>query len=274
MIKLGNKLGFGFSAVVGGQKSSVVNATPTFIANSTQGKFSINGQVSKALNIASGENIQFINNIAQVEAAIAENDPTIVAWAEQAGVDLTTQEGVDAAMAAFTQWLIAKGHELKTRTGANVMAAVRMSKEEKEKWANEHISEILEANREKLIERVGNPDATDEELVKALTVEDIQFPTVKAYAGSKTANSGSATGVGLNLTFTDSAVWHALKSRTSERMNDIYDVVTRTTVIDDVEYSPMKISVNDGFDTIEIDAYPIVFKESVEPAVVGRNKGK
>ena len=57
------KMNFGFTAVQAGQKSSTVNAEPRLIANSTPGKFMITSPVSKALGVAVGENIQFLNNI-------------------------------------------------------------------------------------------------------------------------------------------------------------------------------------------------------------------
>ena len=80
-MKLGTKLSFGVTAVQAGQKSSTVNATPQLIANSTAGKFVITSAVSKALNIAVGENVMFLNNIAGVEMAIQNRVDAVVEYA-------------------------------------------------------------------------------------------------------------------------------------------------------------------------------------------------
>ena len=88
MIKIGNKVAFGFNAVQSGMKSSSVNNTPQLIANSTKGKFSITAPVSKAMGVAVGENVMFINNIAMIEQAIVAGNADLVAWANENGVDI------------------------------------------------------------------------------------------------------------------------------------------------------------------------------------------
>ena len=52
MKTINGKLSFGVKAVVSGQKTSVVNADPILIANSTAGKFTITPPVSKILGVA------------------------------------------------------------------------------------------------------------------------------------------------------------------------------------------------------------------------------
>jgi hypothetical protein len=76
-----------FAVMQSGQKSNTVNAEPQLIANTTLGKFVITAPVSKALNIAVGENVMFLNNIADVEKAIAERNPELVGWAEENGIN-------------------------------------------------------------------------------------------------------------------------------------------------------------------------------------------
>ena len=68
-MNLGNKVSFGFSAVVAGQKTSG-NNEPQLIVNSTKGKFTVTSPVTRAMGVAVGEYIQFVNNIAQIEAAM------------------------------------------------------------------------------------------------------------------------------------------------------------------------------------------------------------
>ena len=100
-MKLGNKIQFGVQAIQAGQKSSTVMAAPQLIANSTTGKFVITSPVSKALNIAVGENIMFLNNIAGVEAAIQQRVSDVVDYCNENGIDIDTREGVDKLLSVF-----------------------------------------------------------------------------------------------------------------------------------------------------------------------------
>ena len=88
----GKKVSFGFNAVVAGQKTSG-NNEPQLIANSTKGKFTVTSPVTRAMGVAVGEYIQFVNNIDQIERAIQDGNDDIKAIAEELGVDLTTREG-------------------------------------------------------------------------------------------------------------------------------------------------------------------------------------
>lgn len=253
-MKLG--LNFGFQTVQAGQKSSVLNAEPQLIANSTSGKFTITAPVSKALNIAVGENVSFANNISLVEAAIqgGAGHDDIVAWANEQGVDLTTIEGQKAALDAFTVWFIAKGIAEYDSKGNPIMSSVRFTKEDKMAYIKEHADELLEANRDALIERLGNPDASDEELIASITPDDIESPKVPSFSGSKTSSTGSFTGVGCQLGFTDSAVWNALKASLDEetraKKNRIFKVLLE---------SPITSVVKNGYEDVQVTAYPIEY---------------
>lgn len=264
MIKLGNKTKFSFNAVQAGQKSSTVNAEPMLIANSTAGKFVITAPVSKAMGVAVGENIQFLNNIAEVEAAIANRDADVVAWAEENGVDLNTREGQDAALQAFTIWAIAKGNAQYDSKGNPILATERFSKEDKQRYIDAHAAEILEANREVLVERVGDENASDEELIAAISVDDIEAPKYHAHAGSKTATTANATGVGCQLNFTDTSIWNTLKSdlgEDKEAKNRIYKVL-----LDEA----FDVQLHNGKEYVDVTAYPIDFVEDKDPIVRGK----
>ena len=259
MIKLGNKVSFGFNAVQAGQKSSTVNAEPRLIANSTAGKFVITAPVSKAMQVAVGENVMFLNNIANVEAAIAQRVDDIVNWAEENGVDLDTREGQDAALDAFTVWAIAKGVALYDSKGNAVKATERYTKEDKQKYLDAHRAEIVEANREALIEQYG--DLSDEELAANLTIDNIEAPKFHAHSGSKTATTASATGVGCQLNFTDTSIWNTLKADlgdNKEKKNRNYKVLLEEV---------FEAEVNNGKENITISAYPIEFVEDTDPIV-------
>ena len=258
-MKLGTKISFGINAVQAGQKSSTVNAAPQLIANSTLGKFVITSPVSKALNIAVGENIMFLNNIAGVEAAVQAKVADVVAYAEENNIDLSTREGEDAVIAALTQWFIAKGVAMYDSKGNAVMATERYTKEDKAKYLADHLDEFVEANRDALIAQFG--EMSDEELASKVTVDMVASPKVHAYSGSKTATTASATGVGLQLNFTDTAVWGALKA-------DLGDLKEKKNRIFNVDLANAQtVEFNDGYKNVNITILPIDYVEDTDPIV-------
>ena len=258
-MKTFGKFNFGIQAVQAGQKTSTANAEPQLIANSTAGKFVITAPVSKALNIAVGENIMFLNNIAGVEAAVQSRNEDVVAYAEELGLDLSTRDGEDALVAALTQWFIAKGVLQYTSKGEPVMATERYTKEDKAKYLAEHAMEIVDANREALVEQFGA--MSDEELAEHLTVDMVESPKFHAASGSKTATTASATGVGCQLVFTDSSIWNTLKKDLGDdatKKNRIYDVL-----LDEGQTA----NFNNVREEVSIYVLPIRFKEDVDPIV-------
>ena len=258
-MKTFGKLNFGVQAVQAGQKSSTVNAEPQLIANSTPGKFVVTAPVSKALNIAVGENIMFLNNIAGVEAAVQSKSEDILALAAELGYDLNTKDGEDAMVAHLTQWYIAKGVLQYNSKGEPVMATERYTKEDKAKYLAEHSMEIVEANRDTLVEQFGN--LSDEELADKLTVDMVESPKFHAASGSKTATTASTTGVGCRLIFTDSSIWTSLKKDLGDeapRMNRVFKVL-----VDEAQTAEF----NNGKENVEITILPIEFKEDIAPIV-------
>lgn len=265
-MKLGNKIQFGIAGVQAGQKLAAVSATPQIVANSTIGKFTLTPAVTKALNIAVGENVMFFNTIAPVEAAIANRADAIVEYAKVNNIDLDSHEGQQAILKEFTVWFIAKGELKYDRKGEPIMASVRMTKEDKAKYLKAHGMELVEANREALKERVGNPDATDEELLASIKPEEVESPKYHLAEGSKTATSSNATGVGLSVSFTDTAIWNQLKEDLGDaknKKNRIFDVL-----LDE----PSTVPYNNGFKTVEVTAYPIQFVEDTDPIIRGAEK--
>jgi hypothetical protein len=253
------------SAVQAGQKSSTVNAEPRLIANSTPGKFQITSAVSKALGISVGENIQFFNNTDGLEKLA--NNPTedVLQFCEENGIDINTAEGKRTFVDDNTVWFIAKGHQEFTSNGKPIMTAIRCTKEDKLEAIKQQGAELIkdEAFRAVLIERVGNEDATDEELIAAIDVDDIESPKTESYTGSKTATTGSATGVGCPLNFTDTSIWNAMKADLAEnkdKKNRVYNVLLD---------QPVEVPVNNGFKDINVTAYPVEFVEDKDPIVRG-----
>ena len=253
------KFNFGVQAVQAGQKSSTVNAEPMLIANSTPGKFVITAPVSKALNIAVGENVMFLNNIAGVEAAVQSHNEDVVAFAAEQGIDISTREGEDALIATLTQWFIAKGVHQYDSKGNPVMATERYTKDDKAKYLEEHKMELVDANRDALVSQYG--ELSDEELADKLTVDMIESPKFHAASGSKTATTASATGVGCQLIFTDSSIWTTLKKDLGDdasKKNRVYNVL-----LDEAQTAKF----NNGKEDVEITILPIEFKEDVDPIV-------
>jgi len=262
-MKLTNKIAFNASSLKAqqsGMKSSVVNAEPTLIANSTTGKFTISAPVSKALDIPVGGYIGFLNDSEYVESLVADRAEEVMAVANELGVDIDTPAGHKAVVDAATNWAIYKGVAKVDRLGNPIMVNERFTKEDKQKFIEENAMQLVEQNRDELIARVGNEEATDEELAAAITVEDIPSPKVQDFTGSRCATTSNATGVGVSLGFTDTAIWNQLK----------YDVEDKTSVnrVFDVDLAhPKKVLVNDGQKDVEVTSFPIVEREDVKPIV-------
>ena len=260
-MNLGKKVSFGFNAIVAGQKTSG-NDKPQLIANSTKGKFTVTSPVTRAMGVAAGEYIQFVNNIAQVEAAINEGTEDIKNIAAELGVDYTTREGALAVIEACTQWAIVKGQPMLDKIGNPIMVSARLTEEEKRAFIAKNAENILAANREELINRNGGQDADDETLLGLIELDEVEYPKVPGFTGAKTASTSNATGVGLQLGFTDSNIWNALKKDLGEdatKKNRIYNVL-----LDD--------AVKTEVDGKELVIYPIEFVEDADPIRIGANK--
>ena len=270
---------FGFSAVQAGQKSNTVNAEPRIVANSTIGKFMATSAVSKALNVAVGENIMFINNISEVEIAVANNHEAIVAWANENGVDLTTREGQDAAVKAFTVWAIAKGVPQYNAKGEPMMGSVRYTKEDKIDAILSKLDEFLgnddilaaianamgteSVDPEQFVAILKSDDKEDEYInkVKDTAVSFVTSPEYHTSTGSKTATTGSSTGVGCQLNFTDTAIWSALKKDLGDNMdkkNRNYRVLLDES---------FEVDVNDGCKAVKVTAFPIEYIDDTDPII-------
>lgn len=256
-MKTGNKIQFGVNAVVAGQKSATVNAVPQLIANSTLGKFVITSPVSKALGVAVGENVMFLNNIRGVQEAVQARVDDIVAYANENGIDIDTLEGEKQIIDAFTQWYIAKGVKQFDSKGNPIMASERYTKEDKAKYLDEHKMDIVAANRDALVAQFG--EMSDEELAEQLTIDMVETPKYHSCSGSKTATTANATGIGCQLSFTDTAIWGALKADLgdlAEKRNRVYDVL-----VDEAQ----EIEYNNGKEDVKIMVFPISFVEDKEP---------
>ena len=265
-MKLGIK--FNVNAVLAGQKSSLMNATPQLIAKSTSGQFTITSPVSKALAIAAGENVMFLNNIAGIEALIQSQPDELVNYCNENGWDINTPEGQEALIKDQTVWYIAKGVALFKRSGEPLLSTIRVTKEEKLAQIAEHGVEMIAAMSEEdkaaFAAAKGLEGADNEALAAALTPEDIPSPTCPAAAGSKTAATAQATGIGLQLNFTDTAIWDALKAdlgESKDKFNRVFDV--KLDAPEEAEY-------NNGKENVTLTIYPLEFVEDKTPMVRGK----
>lgn len=257
-MKTVNKLQFGVNVLQNGQKNNTVNAAPQLVANSTQGKFMITAPVSKALLIAVGDSVMFINNIANVESAIMNNDKAILDYAAENNIDLSTREGQDVVLKAFSQWFIAKGIQEFNSNGTPVMVKERYTKEDKAKYLEANRMTIVEENRETLVSEFG--ELSDEELAEKITIDMIEAPMVNSYKGAKTSTSGKTTGIGAQLNFTDTAIWNSLKS-------DLEDPTSKNRIFDVDVTTAYKTTIFNGKDYIEIPMFAIDLVEDVNPIV-------
>lgn len=259
MLKFGN-LSFGLNAVQAGQKSNTVNAEPTITACSSQGKFTITSPVSKAMGVAVGENVFFLNNIRDVELAVSNRVEDIVKYAEEKGIDIDSREGQDQLVKDFSTWFIAKGIQQFNSKGEPLMASVRMTKEDKQAYIDKNSAQLVKDFRDILIERNGGEDADDETLAALITVDDIESPQIPSFTGSKTSTTGNATGVGCQLSFTDTSIWTSLKSDIEDKtkVNRVFKVLLEEAVT---------TNVFDGQKEVEVIAYPIEFSEDTTPIV-------
>ena len=80
-------LQFGMSAVQSGKRVMQASNEPTLTANSTKAKFSLAGAVTRIMGLVPGDNVQFVSNIADIDAAIAERDAEVMAWCEENNVE-------------------------------------------------------------------------------------------------------------------------------------------------------------------------------------------
>ena len=254
--------------VQAGQKSSTANAEPKLIANSTPGKFQITSAVSKALGIAVGENVEFFNNVDSLEKLANTPTPEVLAWCEENGIDIESAEGKRQFVEMNTTWFIAKGHKEFTANGKPIMTTIRCTKEDKLEIIANRGAEFIQDDdfRAILIERVGNENATDEELIAAITPDDIESPKGESCTGSKTATTGTATGIGCPLNFTDTSIWNAMKADLGEnksKKNRVYNVLLA---------EPEVVKVNNGFEMVEVTTYPVEFVEDTDPIVRGEKE--
>lgn len=211
------KLSFGLGAVNVAKRNAV--SEPELVVNPTVGSFRITPAVSRALGLTNGGYIMFVSNIDAIEQAIANKDENLVAFCAEENIDMNTPEGVKAIHEAFDEWGIAKGIQMFDKNGNAVKTKERMSKTDKVEYVTNNFDDVLKAAIEN-----GEPEFAASLQVEGITKEEqieilanaVNPEQVNKYYGSKCSNSSNLSGTGVSLTFSDSAVWGALKENLGE----------------------------------------------------------
>lgn len=211
------KLSFGLGAVNVAKRNAV--SEPELVVNPTVGGFRITPAVSRALGLTNGGYIMFVSNIDAIEQAIANKDENLVAFCAEENIDMNTLEGVKAIHEAFDEWGIAKGIQMFDKNGNAVKTKERMSKTDKVEYVTNNFDDVLKAAIEN-----GEPEFAASLQVEGITKEEqieilanaVNPEQVNKYYGSKCSNSSNLSGTGVSLTFSDSAVWGALKEDLGE----------------------------------------------------------
>lgn len=252
------QLNVALSAVTPGQKNGQASVEPTLIAKSTDGGFQLTPAVTKALGLKAGDTVFFANNIAGVRGVVEAKTEEVISIAAELGVDINTVEGANAVVDACTRYYIGKGYQQFDKYGNPAKATLRMSVADKEKFIKEHTAEIIAANRDELIKRAGDPNASDEVLAAQISVEDIPSPEIDAYFGSRTSNPSGMTNVGATLHFTDNYMWNTLKA-------DLEDKKSKNRKFKVDLTSPVEYPADNGKEKIVVNVYPFEFDEDVDP---------
>lgn len=242
-------LQFGMSAVQSSKRVMQASNEPTLTANSTKAKFSLTGAVTRIMGLVPGDNVQFVSNIADIDAAIAERDAEVMAWCEENNVEFGTEAARTALIGNFGEYGICKGVPLFEKNGEIKLAGVRMTAEQK--------AAAFELNKERIAEEVGKS-------VEEVTIDDYN-PTTRAYSGARTSTSSNLTGLGLPLTFSDSSMWSELKENLgdeAEKFNRVFEVNLNEPFVVAVETGKV---IGDEKETVEVNAYKISFKADEEP---------
>lgn len=263
-------LSFGMGIVNAGQRA--VSEEPELVVISTPGSFRMTAQVSKALSIAHGEYVMFINNCANIDNAIINKVPEVVAFCEEQGLDIESPEAAMAVHAEFDIWALAKGIAELDKNGNPCTTHVRMTKNDKIKYVNTYFQETLEgalsSSNEELKAALSREGITEDEQ-KELLVSCIQGDEVVKVKGSKCANTAALSGIGVTLNFTDSNVWKQLKSNMTDEeatsKNRVY-----TVDIDNLQ----EAVVNNGHKDIVVKIAMLTEYKDEEPIRIGKKAEK
>ena len=257
-------LSFGFSAIIAGQRNPTVE--PQCIAVSTEGGFRITAPVSRALNVANGEYVMFLTNVAEINEAIAAKHETIVAFCEENGLDIASDEASVAIHKEFDMFAIAKGIKELDPKGNYRTCTERLSKKDKLTYVAQNFDIMMEgalnSGKSELIDALTREGITKEELMDLL-VQGVKPKELPKYKGSKVASPSGTTGVGTALTFTDSNIWNQLKA-------DLGDEATKLNRVFEVNPDELQeVVINNGYEDVKVKLLILGAYSDVKPQRVG-----
>lgn len=259
------KLSFGFSAVNTGQRA--VKDEPQLVVGSTPGSFRITKIVSRILGIAHGDYIMFINNLPEVDRAIAEKNEDFVAFCEENGLDISSVEARNAIHKEFGAWAIAKGIQEFDAKGNPRMAKERLTKADRMKFVEAQFDEMLAgakaSENKEVVAAVTREGVTEAEL-KDFLCQFVEGADIPKFKGSKTANPASLSGAGVSLTFTDSAIWTELKADlgdTASEVNRVYDLDPEAITT---------VEINNGHEIVKVPALILEDYKDEKPLRIGK----
>lgn len=258
------KMSFGFDAVNAGQRNNVVE--PQLIVCSTEGAFRATPLISKVLGVAAGDYMMFINNIAKIDNAINEENPTLVEFCEEQGLEINTPEARIAIHKEFDQWGIAKGIQRFNADGTPMTVVERLSKDARivivRNNFDEYLAAAMESDNDELKEALENAATTEEKEI--LLSACVSGEEINKIEGSKTANSAKYTGTNVSLTFTDNNVWKQLKADMGE------DATTKNRIfsidIEDIQ----TLEMFNGYEDVKVKA--LILGEYKDVEITARKK--
>lgn len=257
-------LSFGFSALNAGQRQVVYE--PQVIATSTDGGFRITPIISKLLGVESGDNILFITNVDNIDAAIQNDNAEVVAFCEENGLAPKSPEAIIAVHKAFDLWAIAKGVQEYDAKGNPKTSTERLTKKDKMLYVSNNFEAIMEqamaSDNEELKASLNIEGITTEEQVSILA-ELVKGRELPKFKGSKCANPAGLTGTNVTLTFTDSNVWAQLKADLGEnatKFNRVFNVDVNNI---------MDVEINNGYENVSVKALILGDYTDVRPQRIG-----
>lgn len=188
-----------------------VNVNPELTVSTAKGLIKINAAAAKLLDVKPGDYLAFVNNEESVREAIKNEDPEIMAWAEETG---NSPEDYPVT------WGVFKGFMKLDKNGNPIMTAKRLTKDE----------------REQLIQE----GQVDEE-------GNVIAPEVPAYVGSKL---GSVTGEATysNMFMSDTANWAELGGNND--YNIVFDV-SKDYITSEIRGNEVKIYTLENMREVE-----------------------
>lgn len=246
MKKLSSALSFGLSTV---RQTRTNVSVPQVVATTTRGGFRLTPMVSNLLDLKSGDNVMFINNVNEINAAITNKQDVVVDFCKSAGLDIDSPEAKVAIHNEFDLWGIAKGVAEYTSNGEPKTALLRLSKKEKLRKVASDFDNLLEqalaSGNEALVEALTKADITKEEQMEIIS-GFMEGDEVQKFTGSRVANPSGMNGTGVTLTFSDSNVWQQLKADLGFDM----DKTVRTFEIDTENIQT--VAVHDGHKEVDV----------------------